>query len=42
VTFAVDSEVGQRVFQRQQVLCFIVPVKEREPFVGVQIVECLN
>ena len=39
MTFAVFSEVGQSVFQRQQVLGFIIPVKKRKAFVGIEVVE---
>ena len=39
MTFAVFSEVGQSVFQRQQVLGVIIPVKKRKAFVGIEVVE---
>lgn len=40
MSYAVFSEVGQGVFQGQQVFGVIIPVKKRESFVGVQVVEC--
>ena len=40
MSYAVFSEVGQSVFQRQQLFGVIIPVKKRESFVGIQVVEC--
>ena len=39
MTFAVFSKVGQSVFQRQQVLGVIIPVKKRKAFVSIEVVE---
>jgi hypothetical protein len=40
MSYAVFSEVGQSVFQRQQVFGVIIPVKKRKAFVSIQVVEC--
>ena len=39
MTFAVFGEVGQGVFQGQQVFGVIIPVKKREAFVSIQVIE---